>query len=146
MDPIPFEKTTVKEAKAVLDSVELAWVEKPAATHSKSWEKKRSPRLPEDLKLSQRAIEWLTTLPREVRPLRLAVKFPHVVNKLSEVWGRAAAAEDYLNGLLIIDRKDREGFPIHIVRELHRVKQHKQDEFDAARAKRLDEAFKAELD
>jgi len=45
-------------------------------------------------------------------------RFPRIANQLAAVWSDKPAARSYLDGLLVDDRGNREGFPPDVLREL----------------------------
>lgn len=53
-------------------------------------------------------------------PHRIEQRFPRILARLVELWGRPEA-EAYLNGLLVADRADRQGFPDDVASELFRL-------------------------
>lgn len=55
---------------------------------------------------------------------RTARAFPHVVNRLSAVWTEPDRVLSQLQGLLLNDRADRQGFPLAIVQELAELRLH----------------------
>ena len=59
MHSIPFEKVSVREAKAVLDEGDLR------DKQEKNWEHLRRLPGPSDLKLKEATYQWLLTLPTE---------------------------------------------------------------------------------
>ncbi len=65
---------------------------------------------------------WLTSLPREVRPLALATKYPRIVNLLAQHWNDHDACAAFFGHLLFDRRGDRQGFPVAVksdIRILH---------------------------
>jgi hypothetical protein len=53
-------------------------------------------------------------------PSQLEQRFPRILAKLVEVWGRPEG-DAYLNSLLVADRADRTGFPGDVASELFRL-------------------------
>ena len=53
-------------------------------------------------------------------PHRIEQRFPRILARLVELWGRPEA-DAYLNGLLMADRADRQGFPDDVASELFRL-------------------------
>lgn len=47
--------------------------------------------------------------------------FPHVINKIVELWGEPCGLENYIMGIMMMDRETREGFPPHVFSELYAV-------------------------
>ncbi len=55
---------------------------------------------------------------REERyPQLLEERFPHIFNKVMELWGKEEL-EQYFTGLFLSDRPDRQGFPLDVLREI----------------------------
>jgi hypothetical protein len=48
----------------------------------------------------------------------LAIEFPHVLNRLAELWERPQASEDYFSELLLPDRSGRKGFNLQAMQEV----------------------------
>jgi hypothetical protein len=48
----------------------------------------------------------------------IATAYPHLLNRLAEVWDVPESVECYLEGLLLTSRSDRRGFPPAVVTEL----------------------------
>lgn len=55
---------------------------------------------------------------------RTARAYPHVVNRLAAVWTEPDRLLSQLQGLLLNDRPDRQGFPLAIVQELAELRLH----------------------
>jgi hypothetical protein len=109
-EPIAYERVSVQEAnQAVADK-------RPA--FQKNWTRVRQPELPEPLLHTTSA--WLAELPREVRTLMLAQRFPRIANKLARLWRNPVQFERYISELLLVRRGDsiRQGFPPEVAREL----------------------------
>ncbi len=83
-----------------------------------AWEKFRQAQTREDKRLGKHAMDWLSDLPKDLRPLRTAVHFTHVVNRLAALWRKADELEVYFEGLLNSRRKNRQGFPEDVHAEL----------------------------
>jgi len=57
---------------------------------------------------------WLTSLPREVRPLTLATKYPRIVNLLAQHWNDHDACAAFFGHLLFDRRGNRQGFSVAV--------------------------------
>jgi hypothetical protein len=57
------------------------------------------------------------------QPLRLSSleHYPHVLNRIAELWSRPQDLDEYFRELSIDDRRDRQGFPLEVIAELSRV-------------------------
>jgi hypothetical protein len=53
-------------------------------------------------------------------PRQIEQRFPHILAKLVSLWGKPEA-DAYLNGLMVADRADRQGFPADAASELFRL-------------------------
>ena len=75
-------------------------------------------RRPQQQTLTSAAHAWLTHVPPRYQPLATARGFPHVVNRLAELWGEPAALPPYFDELLMSTRPGRRGFPFQVLIEL----------------------------
>lgn len=117
MDHIPFEKVTLKEAKAVLDA--------DAPPKEKvDWAQLRRPHNPHSTKLTDFAVRWLFQLPKEILPKTLAREYPRIVNQIADCWETPEKCLKYLDQLLIDDRGTRQGFSKKVLFELNGMKAH----------------------
>jgi hypothetical protein len=71
-----------------------------------------------DLRLKDEALQWMSQLPREVRPMKTCQAYPHVVNHLAGWWPIPEGLTDYFDDLLESKRKGRQGFPEPVRKEL----------------------------
>lgn len=72
----------------------------------------------EEKQVSQKGMKWLLSLERDYFPIELARSYPRIVNKLAQTWDIPGEGTKYLDGLLLDDRGDRQGFPMSVLREL----------------------------
>ena len=63
-------------------------------------------------------LTWMARLPKNVRPMVLARRFPRVANRIAESWRLVARCEEYLDTLVIDRRGHRKGFPPEVAQEL----------------------------
>lgn len=82
------------------------------------WEKFRQAQTREDRRLTTPTMHWLSALPAPARPMRTAVRFPHVLNRLAAVWGLQDELDAYFDSLLNSRRRNRKGFPPEVHAEL----------------------------
>ena len=68
--------------------------------------------------------EWIAGLPPSIRPLRLAMKYPRLVNLIAVEWNNPPVASTLLTDLLNDDRGDRGGFPGTVFAELRALRDH----------------------
>ena len=69
--------------------------------------------------------QWMESLPAHVRPVKLSLQFPRLVNLIALEWERDAAIARLFADLLIDRRGRRSGFPTAIVRELHALRDYR---------------------
>jgi hypothetical protein len=75
-----------------------------------------------DLHASTR--EWIEHLPSGCRPMAIALQFPHIANKLCEIWKRPVMCDQYFNELVIDQRGGRKGFPLEVATEISLLRQY----------------------
>lgn len=63
-------------------------------------------------------LEWIEQLPHRCRPLAIPRQFPHIANRLCEIWKRPVVCDNYFNELAIDRRGGRMGFPMEVVTEI----------------------------
>ena len=68
--------------------------------------------------------EWIEHLPSECRPVAFPRQFPHIANKLCEIWKRPVLCDKYFNELVIDQRGGRKGFPLEVATELGLLRQY----------------------
>lgn len=120
MDPIPFEKVSLEEAKAALDG-------NPALAPSssvKNWVLLREAIGPNNSEITEQAWQWLDRLPKEIQPGGLVQRFPRITNKLAELWSKPLYCEKYLDALMLDHRGSRKGFPPDVAKEIADLKIH----------------------
>ena len=83
----------------------------------RSWTRERT--LPTNDVLLDTTLTWMARLPKHVRPMVLAARYPRIANNIADLWRRVARCEDYLDGLVVDRRGTRAGFPIEVARELN---------------------------
>ena len=64
------------------------------------------------------SLEWLTSLPPDVRPLALATKYPRIVNRIAVAWAEPSTCRANFDDLVYDNRGDRQGFPPDVHRDL----------------------------
>jgi hypothetical protein len=71
------------------------------------------------------SMQWLTSLPKEVRPWALVRQYPRIANLLAALWSNPATCAAYFHSLLIDHRHGkRKGFPADVHRELRKLQNH----------------------
>lgn len=63
-------------------------------------------------------IDWLASLPPNVRPLALATKFPRVANRIAHEWQEPNSCRRDFDDLVYDKRGTRRGFPPDVYVEL----------------------------
>lgn len=91
-----------------------SFIDAEAAGHT--WER-RSPN-PDDEQVLGNTWNWLSALPKGVRPVHLPSEFPRIANDLSRLWPDTAALDLYFEEKEFSPRPDRRGFPPLIKEEL----------------------------
>jgi len=76
--------------------------------------------------VSDQARAWLESLPFSVRPLALADKYPHIANRLAQLWKQPRQCDVYFESLLVDERGGRQGFAQSVALELVTLKTHYQ--------------------
>lgn len=122
MDPIPFVRVTLDEAKAAMqrDARTTGGLTTPA----RDWPARRvSPNhvLPD---LSAATFKWIASMPPKLRPFQLARQFPRIANRIAETWSRPEICERYLDELIMDSRGGRKGFPPEVATEIAALKAH----------------------
>ena len=64
------------------------------------------------------SIDWLASLPIDVRPRALVRQYPRIANLVALQWDNAVACRAYFDDLLTDHRGTRKGFPADVHREL----------------------------
>jgi hypothetical protein len=70
------------------------------------------------------SIEWLRSLPEDVRPMALVTQYPRIANSLALEWNRPAACRAYFVDLFVDHRGTRKGFPADVHRDLKTLRDH----------------------
>ena len=116
-----FEPVSLAMARDVLNDMPAA-LERMLEGDPAAWEKFRTAQTREDKRLGKHAMAWLSALPKESRPLRTAVHFTHVVNRLAALWNKGDELDVYFEGLLNSRRRNRQGFPLDVHTELQALR------------------------
>jgi hypothetical protein len=69
-------------------------------------------------RLMSSTVDWLASLPPNVRPLALATKFPRVANRIAKEWREPSACRRDFDDLVYDKRGTRRGFPPDVYVEL----------------------------
>jgi hypothetical protein len=76
--------------------------------------------------LNDVAATLLGSLPTELVPKRLLQEFPHVANRISDLWKRPMELDRYFDDLTIDRRGGRRGFPLGAALEITNLKDYYQ--------------------
>jgi hypothetical protein len=87
----------------------------------------------EDRILSLDAVDWLQSLPRDVRPSNLANRYPRICNRMAERWKYPDLMMTYFDDLLMDRRGGRQGLPLTIAIEISALKEHHQATISATK-------------
>jgi hypothetical protein len=69
-------------------------------------------------RLLSSTIDWLASLPPNLRPLALATKYPRVANRIAKEWCELGACRREFDDLVYDKRGTRRGFPPDVYVEL----------------------------
>ena len=72
--------------------------------------------------LSTAAKSWIDQLPSALQPANMARDFPHIANRLAQLWPSNQPCRLYFDELLLDNRGDRKGFPPKVAVELASLK------------------------
>lgn len=123
-DSFEFELTDFGSARQALDEPPPG-VKEAVNLMPGYWEARRRKPVPSDRALTGFAIEWLLSLPSEIRPKAVCDKYPRIVNQMAERWGNHDRMADALMKLLDDDeRGNRQGFPEDVAVELRCLLEH----------------------
>lgn len=88
------------------------------------YKKLRRPPSATETRVGEAALQWLLTLPKDVRPVKCCQAYPHVVNHLAGWWDSPEALASYFDDLLHSRRKQRAGFPAPVLAEIQALLAH----------------------
>lgn len=115
-----FEPVDIEQARQVLE--EAPPIYGAVTRHESAPRWRRRPETERDRRLTAVSFKWLYDLPREERPIQLAIQFPRIINKFADIWRDDQATADYLVELLVDRRGNRRGFPTAVVEDLLRLR------------------------
>jgi hypothetical protein len=110
-----FEPVSVDSARAALDELPEGVSVLLDQTY---WNKVRRAPLATDRALTGRSMEWLGTLPDDLRPRVTSERYPRIVNSIASAWNDPHARGKLFDHLLNDRRAGRRGFPVDVEREL----------------------------
>ena len=94
------------------------------ASRQAMYKKLRRPPSATETRVGEVAMQWLLSLPKDVRPLECCKAYPHVVNHLAGWWDSPEALASYFDDLLHSRRKKRAGFPAPVQAEIQALFAH----------------------
>jgi hypothetical protein len=115
---LEFELTDFGEARRILDDESISQFHVATAVSPAHWKRLRRATMPTDRALSGQAIDWLLSLPPNLRPDKLTSQFPRIANALAGVWHEPNECQAALDKLLDNGRTGRSGFPPEVYDEL----------------------------
>jgi hypothetical protein len=84
----------------------------------------RRPINPDLLKVRSSTITWARSIPSDIRPRALVIKFPRIANILASAWLRPMQFDKILRDLMMDDRGQRQGFPLDVLQDLANLRAH----------------------
>ena len=63
-------------------------------------------------------IKWARSIPSELRPRALVIKFPRIANAMADAWSNPQLFNMLLCQLMLDDRGGRQGFPFDVLKDL----------------------------
>lgn len=137
MDALPFEKVDLDELrqpvaakppveslpfeKVSLDDLRSTTIEAPRPSELADTEQVRRQQNDAPGAASDAVLRWQARLPANLRPVALTRQYPHVANRLAELWQQPEQCETYLKSLIMLDRPTRQGFAFDAAAELNRL-------------------------
>ena len=95
---------------------------KPQKVIELAWPGMRARNQPNNHVLLDTTLTWLARLPKDVRPMVLAGRYPRIANDIADIWRRVARCEEYLDTLVVDRRGTRKGFPPDVAHELNNLR------------------------
>jgi hypothetical protein len=88
------------------------------AHSSMSYAHLRRPINPELLKVRRSTIDWARSIPSNIRPRALVMKFPRIANILAAAWTDPLRFDKALSEFMVDNRGRRQGFPLDVLQDL----------------------------
>ena len=76
--------------------------------------------------LAPTTADWLNGLPPELSLRQTATAFPHVTNRIAELWKTPRMLDRYFDDLLVDRRGNRKGFPLGVAMEITDLREYYQ--------------------
>ena len=110
MNAIEFEKISIADARREIEG-------EPKQSNERLWRYPRRAHQENNVLLNT-TLTWMARLPKDVRPMVLARRFPRIANRIAESWRLVARCEEYFDALVVDSRGKRKGFPPEVAQEL----------------------------
>jgi hypothetical protein len=107
-EPVPGLPTRVVDESGFDEDVSTLDPDRPPSVDE--LKARRRPLSQDDRRVSDAALTWMSSLPRDRRLMYTMLDYPHVVNTLAQRWGDRQALGEYLESLLHSRRRYRAGF------------------------------------
>lgn len=117
---IEFELTGIEEARMAHETLPEG-VERLPELAPGYWEERRRKPCPTDRALAGTTIDWLLTLPANLRPTQLCESYPRAANAIAAAWYRPERVA-MLDDLLTDRRGKRRGFPVRVRVEIEALR------------------------
>lgn len=122
---IDFEITDFDDARRALDELPPGIAEVQAINSGfGNWETKRRKPLPSDRALTGTAMDWVVSLPPNLRPHTACEQFPRVINAIAESWSDLPFSLQVIDHMITDYRGGRRGFPPSVLAELRALHDH----------------------
>ena len=115
LDTVEFQKRSIANAKREIEG-------EPQQVIERSWPWMRARTQQNDNVLLDTTLSWMARLPKDVRPMVLAARYPRIANNIAGMWRRVARCEEYLDTLVVDRRGNRKGFPPDVAQELNNLR------------------------
>ena len=115
-----FLQTVEFQRRSIADAQQK--IGEPLRVGERSWPWMRARTQQSDNVLLDRTLTWLARLPKDVRPMVLAGRYPRIANNIAGMWRRVARCEEYLDTLVVDRRGNRKGFPPDVAQELNNLR------------------------
>ncbi len=115
MKSVEFHNRSIADAQRKIEG-------EPRQVVERSWPWMRARTQQNNDVLLNTTLTWLARLPKEVRPMVLAGRYPRIANNIAGIWRRVARCEEYLDTLVVDRRGNRTGFPPDVAMELNNLR------------------------
>jgi hypothetical protein len=115
MKSVEFHNRSIADAQRKIEG-------EPRQVVERSWPWMRARTQQNNDVLLNTTLTWLARLPKEVRPMVLAGRYPRIANNIAGIWRRVARCEEYLDTLVVDRRGNRTGFPPDVAHELNNLR------------------------